>query len=115
MAIASKMDDCGIRNRLDLLGATESDAGPLQSLKPSAGTPILEFLKEFYDYRFRDPEFAPIIRADGATQDRLEDALAGYARSRLDGYPDLGNGNRRPAIGPPHARIDSSTQRPDAF
>lgn len=59
MAIETKMDGCEIRNRLDSLGSTESDVAPLWSLKPSAGKPILEFLEEFYDYRFRGPEFAP--------------------------------------------------------
>lgn len=115
MAIATKMDDREIRNRLHSLGSSESDTGPLRSLKPSASTPILQFIKDFYDDLFRNPDFAPIVRPSGATQDRLEDAPAGYARSHLDGFPDLGGGNRRAAIGPPHARINSSTQRPDAF
>ena len=80
MAIATKMDDLEIRNHLDFLGSTESDTAPLRSLKPSANTPILEFIKDFYDDLFRNPDFAPIVRPSAATQDRLEDAPAGYAR-----------------------------------
>ena len=115
MAIATKMDDREIRDRLHSLGSSEPDTGPLRSLKPSASTPILQFIKDFYDDLFRNPDFAPIVRPSGATQDRLEDAPAGYARSHLDGYPDLANGNRRTAIGPPHSRINFTAQRPDAF
>ena len=104
MAIASKMDDREIRNRLDFLGSTESDTEPPRSLKSSAGKPIPEFLKEFYDDLFRHPA-PPIIPPNGATQDGLGRAQAGYARPHLDGCPGTGYVNRQGAIGPPHARI----------
>ena len=104
MAIETKMDDCEIRNRLDFLGSTESDAGPHWSSKPSAGTPILEFIKDFYDHLFRGSTSAPIIRANSATQDGLGRAQAGSA-AHLDGCHGTGYVNRRGAIGPPHARI----------
>ena len=110
MAIETKMDDCEIRNRLDFLGSTESDAGPHRSTKPSTGTPILEFIKDFYEDLFRGSTFAPIIRANGATQDGLGRAPAGYARRHLGGDPKTGYVNRPAANGPPHARINSPPQ-----
>ena len=116
MAIESKMDDCEIRDHLDFLGSTEADAGPNRSLKPSAGTPILEFIKDFYDHLFRTPASPGIIPANGATQangaaqDTLEGTQAGSAKSHLDGYPDTGHVNRRAAIGPPHSRPNITPQ-----
>ncbi len=74
------------------------------------GKAIPEFVKEFYDYQFRNSEFAGIIRANGATQDGLENAQAGYARMLFDGYPDMSYVNRRTAIGQLHARINITPQ-----
>ena len=86
MAIETMMDDREIRNHLDFLGSTESDAGPLRSLKPSAGKPIPEFFKEFYDDLFRVTQSAPIIASNGATLDSLGSVQVGYASLHLDRY-----------------------------
>lgn len=115
MAIETMMDDREIRNHLDFLGSTESDAGPLRSLKPSAGKPIPEFFKEFYDDLFRVTQSAPIIASNGATLDSLGSVQVGYASLHLDRYTGLAYANRRCPIGPPHGRINFTTQRPEAF
>ncbi|MCI0848191.1 MAG: globin-coupled sensor protein, partial [Chloroflexi bacterium] len=110
MAKQTTMDERTIRTRLDFLGFTSSDAELLRSMKPWADQAINGFVKEFYDYQFKDPEFASIIRSNGATQDGLESAQAGYARMLFDGYPDMGYVNRRMAIGELHARINITPQ-----
>ena len=110
MANEIKMDDREIRTRLDFLGFTAEDAELLRSLKPWADKYIPEFVKEFYNYQFRNPEFASIIRSNGATQEGLEGAQAGYARMLFDGYPDMGYVNRRIIIGELHARINITPQ-----
>ena len=71
MAKQTTMDERTIRTRLDFLGFTSSDAELLRSMKPWADQAINGFVKEFYHYQFKYPEFASIIRSNGATQDGL--------------------------------------------
>jgi len=106
MAIETTMDDRTIRTRLDFLGFTASDAELLKTMKPWADSIMNDFVKEFYDYQFKDPEFSSIIWSNGGTQEGLEAAQAGYARMLFDGYPDMGYVTRRMAIGELHARIN---------
>ena len=110
MAIETTMDDRTIRTRLDFLGFTASDAELLKTMKLWADSIMKEFVKEFYDYQFKDPEFSSIIRSNGGTQEGLEAAQAGYARMLFDGYPDMGYVSRRMAIGELHARINITPQ-----
>ncbi|NQW23982.1 MAG: hypothetical protein HQ475_11105 [SAR202 cluster bacterium] len=110
MAAKIEMNEREIRKRLDFLGFTESDAELLRSLKPWAEQTIPGFVKEFYDYQFRDSEFSNIIRDNGSNQGALEGAQAGYARMLFDGYPDMAYANRRSAIGELHARINITPQ-----
>jgi len=110
MATETTIDDRTVRTRLDFLGFTASDAELLKSMEPWADSIMTEFVKEFYDYQFKGPEFSGIIRAYGATQDGLEAAQAGYALMLFDGYPDMEYVNRRMAIGELRARINITPQ-----
>ena len=76
MAIEIKMDDCEIRNRLDSLGSTGSHLGQHRLLKPSPGTPVLEFVKDFYDDLFRTSESNGIIPASVS---KFGDAESGFS------------------------------------
>ena len=105
-----QITDGEIRKRLEFLQYSDSDAQLLQSMRPWAQQAIPEFVKEFYDYQFMNPEFVATIRANNSSQQALEGAQAGYAMALFNGYPNSTYVNSRVVIGALHARINIAPQ-----
>lgn len=106
MAKEITVDAREIRNRLDFPGFTDSDAELLRSMKPWAGKAIPEFVKVFYDYQFRDPDFSETSAPTASPGTALRPRRPVYARTLFDGCLDMTSVNRRIAIGRLHARIN---------
>ena len=110
-AKSEQMTELEIRKRLAHLRFTDNDAKLLESLRAWAeGGPIREFVHEFYEHQFRNPEFAEIIRSRGGTQEGLETAQAGYAMDLFHGFPNVAYAQKRQNIGELHARINITPQ-----
>ncbi len=95
-----------VRNRLDHLGYTDSDARLLESLKSWADGNLGKFAKEFYDRQFSNPDFAAIVKGNGSNQGALEGAQAGYAIDLFRGYPNAAYVDKRVTIGLIHASVN---------
>ena len=102
----NRMTDQEIKDRLEFLGFTQSEARLLESLKAWATEATPKFAKQFYDRSFKNQEFAAIIKANNSTQERLEGAQAAYALDLFRGTPDSSYVDKRYRIGAIHARIN---------
>ena len=107
---AHQVDTTEVRQRLSVLGFTESDVRVLQALKPWAERNIPKFVSIFYDRSFQTPFIVEMVRKQNTTRERLEAAQGAYAMDFFRGWPDAAYVDKRLTIGRRHASMGVTAQ-----
>ena len=107
---SNRIDMADVRQRLGVLGFTESDAQLLRTMQTWAEENIPPFVKLFYDRSFQDPAFTKIVADQNSARPILEGAQAAYALDMFRGWPDEAYMTKRTLIGRRHATMGITAQ-----